>query len=444
METDPGSEADKHSSAGGFSDVLLLVVDCLRSDHLSRFGYKRETTPYLDARDALAFPRTISAAPWTYPSVASMLSGLYSHEHTAGLTGVERGWDEIYEGNLTPIPDDVDTLPEVLRENGWTTFCHTAIKPVEMVGGDKYDVCTCSHHANGRELVEEFLATWDEAGCEANRFGHIHFGDLHGWEVTQEDDERRYANETPFGDVDFLPEFETVAWDDPDARNQYFWDYERLYDTQLRHTDLQIERLLGSLERRGELAETLVVIVGDHGEAFGEHHREVRDILNPARSHPFGISHGGNLFDEVLRVPLLVLNTAESETVQQHVSTVDVFPTVLEQVGISDTTTQSLSGIPLGTLTPGRPIYAEGIGDGYEQKAVYREEYKLIKQFGDRSTLLYNLQADPDERNAIQVGRVGSQLEAMLPPLREKKMDADDDALSSRVRQQLEDLGYKE
>lgn len=435
--------AERKRSSDEPPDVLLVVVDCLRSDHLSRFGYERETTPYLDSVEALAFPKAVTASSWTYPAVASMLTGLYVHEHGAGLSGVERGWGDVQSGDISPIPDDVDTLPEVLRTAGYETICHTAIKTVEMVAGDRFDACDYRNHVRGEELVKEFLASWEEVGSGTDRFGYVHFGDVHGWDVTPEGTGRKHVEEMPFGDVEYLPAPDAVSLDDADARDEYFRKYELLYDTQLRHVDQQIERLLESLDRRGELDDTLVVVVGDHGEALGAHHEMVRDTVNPARSHPYGSSHGGNLFEESLEVPLLVLNAGQSGTVRERVSTVDVVPTILDRVRASEATEQSLSGVPLGTELPERPIYAEGIGDGYQQRAVYWQGYKLIEQVADDVTLLFDLDDDPQERAPIEDGQVLSRLEEMLPSLAEESVEERIE-VSEEAQRRLDDLGYSE
>lgn len=443
MKSTTGEDERTQVPVGEPSDVLLVVVDCLRSDRLSRFGYERETTPYLDATDALACPRTISTASWTYPAVASILSGLYAHEHGAGLYGLERGWDDIRDGEIAPLPDDMETVADVLGERGYETFCQAAIKPVEMAVGDRFDECVYRNHAWAEELVDGLLDMWDGADSDANRFGYVHLGDLHGWDMTPEGTGREHVDETPFGDVEYLPRPDAVSWDDPDARREYFENYELLYDTQLRYVDRQIERLLESLDRRGELDDTLVVVVGDHGEAFGSHHELVRDEVNPARSHPFGSSHGGNLFEEMLQVPLLVLNAGRAGTVEERISTVDIFPTILDRLELPSATEQSLSGVPLGAQAIDRRIYAGGIGDGYEQKAVYWREYKLLKQFADDVTLLYDLDDDPREQNPIEDEQLTSRLEAMLPSSHDQSVDGRIE-VSEETQKRLEDLGYTE
>jgi hypothetical protein len=344
---------------------------------------------------------------------------------------------------VNPLPSDIDTLPEIFERNGWTTFCHTAIKPVEMAVGDRYGTCTCIHHAKGAELVDEFLASWDEASGDTGRFAHVHFGDIHGWDSTHEDDGRPFASATPFGEVGYLPEKDTVSWDNLRARNDYLAEYERLYDTQLRYVDDQIRRLVESLSDRGQFDDTLVVVLGDHGEAFGEHFKEVKQTTNPARTHPFGVSHGGNLFEEVLNVPLLILGTGETEKITRRVSIIDLFPTVLDWVELPIAPRQPGSGISLRTETPDRRIYAGGIGDGYQQQVVYSGQYKLIKQFYNDETLLYNLETDPDERQPIDDRDVSSSLEATLQPNKEAETDLNAD-ISNDTRRQLEDLGYRE
>jgi arylsulfatase A-like enzyme len=123
------------------------------------------------------------------------------------------------------------------------------------------------------------------------------------------------------------------------------------------------------------------------------------------------------------------------------VSTIDLVPTVLSLLGVDSTLSYSLSGEPLGTEPPDRPLFASQIGDGYKQRAVYAGEYKLTRQCHDDVTLLYRLDNRQRERDRVADPEREAALAATLP---DEKWDQPSDSidLAESTKKRLRDLGY--
>jgi len=422
-------------------DVLFLVIDCLRADRISRFGYDRATTPFLDEIEARAFSNAIAPAPWTYPSVAAMLTGLFPHNHGAVPTSETRSWSPIGDLELSVLPADIETLPDILGDAGYRTWCRTGIKPVEMVVGERFDTVMCDHHARGDKLVDSLLSWWDSTVTSGDpRFAYVQFADLHGWDVTQSEDDRHLPEDEPFGELEYLPPADTVDWSDSAARSQYLEMFQRIYDTQLRRVDGLIQTVIEALQVRGDLDDTIVVITGDHGEAFGEHAAVEQGPLSFPHGEPYGLGHGRTLFNEVLNVPIFLHDGACVDVNDSRVSTIDIFPTVLHNVGIEPS--PQLDAVPLKVADETRSILVSGVGHGHAQRAVYDGSYKLIEQVSHGEQLLYNIEADPNEQTALENPSASSRLSRQLADISRTK-DGERVKVSDDVASRLEDLGYR-
>lgn len=423
-------------------DVLILVIDCLRSDHISRFGYHRKTTPHLDSLSTVGFPRTISTASWTYPAVTSILTGLYPHEHGACLAGNKRTWTEVRNGEFGSLSKNIETLSDILQQKGYNTFCQTGIKPVELAVGDRFDKFNCRHHVEGEKLASEFLNWWNENN--KNKFGYIQFADLHGWNRAWNSDYRQWPKVSPFGTIEPLPCPATVEWEDPEERDRYFSNFELIYDTQLRYIDRIIGDLISDIHASGK-NNPLVIICGDHGEAFGEHYEEERDLFSHHRGPPYGIAHGRNLYNESIEVPLLIMDKSENETIDEIISTTDIFTTILDRLGIKTDIKHKSSGVALDTGC-NRFIFSQGIGDGYSQQAVYWNDYKLLRQPYKDISLLYDLSEDPEETEPLKDGKASGVFERLKDHLPDpiNTVRGCRQNIDANTQQNLEDLGYTE
>lgn len=270
-------------------NLLYIVVDTVRADHLSAYGYERATSPNLDrfAAEGIRYETPVSAAPWTWPATASLLTGLYPFTH--GVTY----HDSCY------LPSSADTLAEVLQAEGVTTFGLSA-NPL---------VCIPQNFHQGFEYFEEafqeradvitdrFLAWLDGRG-EQRFFAYLHYFDPHY--PYDPPDGLRYVEEVLGRPVpaDESPTYQAMrSMPKGKGVTGYLEHADKaaiitaLYDAEIRYWDEQLGRLRATLEERGILENTIVVVTSDHGEEMFDHGR---------------VGHSLTLHDELTVVPLVI------------------------------------------------------------------------------------------------------------------------------------------
>jgi len=346
--------------------ILLVTVDSLRPDHLSAYGYGRPTSPRLEAMAATSFlfTRAFSSAPTTRLAIPILHTGRF-----AGLIP----WDR--RSSPYAMRPGVDTVAEILkRERGFVTaafITHRYLGPrwgwsrgFDLID-DRFALPDeeLRTAATGAPLAEE-VASWIEAHKDARFFAWVHLLDPH----------QKYLKHVDAGAPDF---------GDTDAD---------LYDSEVWYTDRAIGRLLDALEAAGIAESTMVVITADHGEALGEHGRS---------------AHGGNLYEEVARVPLILhapgLAPGRTACVTGHV---DLAPTILNFVGV-DGSGYGMSGASLvpeltGTPCPrDREIVLElryGRLGASNLRALVGSRWKLVADINKGTYRLFDLEADPHER----------------------------------------------
>ena len=298
-------------------DILVVVIDTLRADHLSLHGYERPTSPRLDAlaREGMWFDRAYAQSGWTLASFASLLTGLYPHQHLVSRDGCLP--DRF--GRMAPA---TVTLAEALKAQGYTTAAwmnNTFLAPEFGLqdGFDRYDYegATNDVHRTGARTVQEGLAWLDGLEEGQRSFLMLHFmephldyappADIHGTFATGT---RPAALEYPKNPNPFtMLQQGKITLDD--AGRAYL---KALYDEEILAADRALGQLVDGLKARGRLDNTLLVVTADHGEEFWEH----------------GVfEHGHDLWSELTRVPLVVRGpgvpaTGKVETIVEHVDLV--------------------------------------------------------------------------------------------------------------------------
>jgi len=389
-------------SAGG-PNVILVSIDSLRADFVGCYGYRRPTTPFLDslAESGVRFENAISTTSWTLPSHAAMFTGL--NDSTHGLVD-----------NGLSLSDDHVTLAETLARAGYTTagfFGGPYLHPTFGVGQgfDHYESCmgTTPPDASGQAVRRSAMmpgqapshadVTGPRTRDAVKRWAASHDGSpfflfVHLWDVH----------------YDFLPpeeyrvQFTDPAYDGPaDGRlmdNDAIHagmdprDLEHvlgLYAAEIRFTDAILAEILADLEERGLLANTLVIVTADHGEEFFEHG---------------GKGHNKTLFDEVLKVPLIVAwpGQLEPRVVAEQVQIIDLFPTITGAVGLERPLVQGRDLGPLLTGTgrdafTGRDALAELWIDRGSQRALRSNRRKLWQPHAQGPVFSFDLEANPRE-----------------------------------------------
>jgi arylsulfatase A-like enzyme len=354
------------------TNVILFLADALRADRLGFYGYEKPVSPFLDqlAESGVVFLNSYSAASWTKPSAASLLTSLYPQTHGVGL-----------RSNTDALPATVHTLQEHLRANGYVS-AHLSANPLGSTlsgldrGFDSTFTPRFFEAAKDRApkirsdaLVDRTLAWIDEHQGEPF-FLYIHAMDTH----------------TPY--------LARVAADSAAADNAA-----ARYDAEVRFSDTQIRRLHEHLAARGLADRTLFVFTSDHGEAFGEHGQA---------------GHGVSVYQEEIRVPLLMAHrgSLQPERVEEAVTLIDVMPAILGHLRMPlEATAQGVNILSAQErrrdrlIVAGKYTFPEANPSEREVLAAMQSNWKLIARMplsAEAPILeLYDLAADPLERNNL-------------------------------------------
>jgi len=420
--------------------VLLVVVDTLRSDHVGAYGHVRDTTPALDALAArgLRFERAYATAPWTKPSVASILTGLHSDGH--GIAGIR----DVLGRRLT-------TLAERLRAEGYATYgvvSHVILRSQDGFGQgfDVYlqDQARGHAHVSTPGVTRQAVGLLRRAAREKRPFLlFVHYFDPH-YEF-RDHPHIDFAPEAA-GRLDGSESIEELRALGRDVAGAEVDFVRRRYDEEIRLTDEGLERLLAALEALGLSDRTVVVVTADHGEELYE-----RGWLGHTRS----------LHEELLRVPLVIrapgMEAEDARVVKTPVSLASVTPTLLELAGVeragADLGARSLAPFLRGETPRPAPVRAavdysawNGGAATYE-RALVAGRYKLVQSRLTGALRLYDLEADPGERRDLAGERpeLAARLARALPD-RERSAGeaAPRRALSDDELARLRALGYAE
>lgn len=435
-------------------DILLVSIDSLRPDHLGCYGYARPTSPTIDrlAAGGTRFENAISTTSWTLPAHAAMFTGLYDATHGAVDSHLRLGEEHL-------------TLAEVLSARGYRTggfFGGPFLHPTYGLdqGFDHYQSCMTAlpDDAPDAAVREEARAVRGKAHQDVT--GPRTLAEVDRW--------LRTIDETPFflfvhlWDVhyDYIPPQQYVSAFDPgydgtltgvdimrnravrpDMAERDRRHLVALYDAEIRATDDTLERLLEMLQRRGRLEDTLVIVTADHGEEFFEHG---------------GKGHVRTLFDEVIRVPLLMHWKGQipaGRVIREQVRLIDLMPTILT---LADVPSHALvQGRDLSPLMEGRPLPPEAalselLVDGQTMRSLRETGFKLIDS-GRGVSAGFDLLRDPLERHPVPLDGAAtpitrSDLARVLAASRElRRIVAGGDRpakVDPETMQRLRSLGY--
>jgi arylsulfatase len=352
-------------------NVILICLDTVRADHLGTYGNARATSPNLDAlaSRALVFADANATAGWTKPSVPSFLTGTYPAQH-----GVYEGSAHGDAGAVTDLlPASALTLAEVFRQQGYRTgaFVHNA----QLRAGNGFEQGFDSYEQDNwdaRDLRWRGL-DWIDRCLEAQKakpfFLYLHFLDAHWPYPAPEEWITRFATAAAterFRGKDSKALYSSINDGEYTLTSADRTALEALYDGAIAYLDSELGRLFDGLELRGLTDETVVCVVADHGEEFGEHGR---------------VGHGHGLWENLLHVPwILSIPGRKSERCSTPVSLVDLFPTLLSAVALP--VPASLEGVDR-LKDPGavRAIFAEHKTPDRYFQSLRAENQKLLRRF---------------------------------------------------------------
>ena len=438
------------------SNVVVITLDTTRADHLGCYGYPLPTTPNIDAlaKQGVLFEQAYAPMPQTLPTHATLFTGLPPRAHQA----VE---------NAHGLGEGLGTLAETLAARDYETAAFIGslvldqstgigrgFKVFDQPVGVQRDV---QHEVErSAEAVTDEALSWALARhFTAKRFLlWTHYYDAHG---PYEPKEQRIKPEAVEPQVRRHAEFEGLDADALKATSAIWFGY----DNELAFMDAHVGRLLKGLRQRKMLENTVLVVVGDHGEGLMEHGEK---------------SHGATLYQELMLVPLIIVlpdGSRAGTRIHGVVQMQDLLPTILDLAGHPD----ALAGRPglnlapalrAGSELPARPVFFErpyyvpdslrggralshGWGFG-EMAGVVDGHEKLIRLPPDPQTKavvsqLYDLSADPDELRDIAAERPDAvaRLSALLDEwLARYPFDADASppVISPEHEETLKALGY--
>jgi arylsulfatase A-like enzyme len=350
VELPPAVKPPKH--------VLLLVVDALRADHVSCYGYKKNTSPNIDllSQRGVRFTNAYSASPFTRYAFPILLTGRLIPEIS---------WNpDIFPPGIS---DKNTTIAEIMRDAGFKTAAfltyYAMTTPWGMTQGFDHvddDLAVAPSEFYGSitsEGIVDRTVKWIEANAKERWFAFVHFMDVHSTYVKHEG----------------IPTFGKGK--------------EGLYDGEVFFADRAIGRLLARMAELGLEGDTAVVLMADHGEMLGAHGEK---------------THGSSVWQEALRIPLILVSPGIKPGVAPCVAShVDVAPTILNLVGIDGgkygMTASTLVPDLLGSCDPDREIVSEL----NNFRVIVGPRYKLIHRTISQTDQLYDIAEDPGEQRDL-------------------------------------------
>jgi choline-sulfatase len=373
-------------------NVVIIVVDALRPDHLGCYGYGRPTSPHIDeiAASGVRFETAITQAPWTKGSFSTILTSRYPFQH--GVTN----WSAV-------MPDTLVTLPEILASKGYHTMF--VINMIGMTG--RFGVLRGFDEVSEAEKYERnAVQTTEDATAMMQAAPEPYFLIIHYYDAHAPYHPPMAYVDRVSGDLDVNKLIQDGRGDSDAARKARTEKKILFYDGCIRYVDDEIARLVEFLRESGTYDNTVLVVIADHGEALGD-----RDI--------FG--HGAEAYDDVAKVPLVLgwpARFSGGRTVKEQVRLFDLHPTVLEIAGIDDYPPgEAVSLLPLlengvreaapGSFLPADVAMCDCTNREVPGKIALRtSQWKLIIEPLTQLVELYNLKDDPGETVNVWGGGV--------------------------------------
>lgn len=420
-------------------NIVLITIDALRQDHLSCYGYDRNTSPNIDriAEKGIIFQNAVAPSSWTAPSMVSLFTSVYPVNHEV-LHGIGGKWNpkkqEVFSAELT-------TLTEILRNHGYTTFgvasnLHLSRK---LGFGRGFDYFECLSFL-AASPVNKVVYGWEKAIKKSNKFFlWVHYIDPHSPYIARTPWIDHYTSRTVTQKLNFpkktfsqikqlIPQFRT----DPHMLSNLV----ALYDSEIHYVDFHLGELIGKFDLDEN---TLIIITSDHGEEFLDHGQ---------------LGHGNNLYRETINVPLIVKlpYSSEKKTVEKYVNLIDIMPTILESIDAK------LPGQSLGkSFWENKGAVLKNSTSHYNfseldteniVKAIITPEWKYIYDYKNKKEQLYDVTLDPIEQNNLsderreQCNTLNKKLSSWVSQSKKYPPGEKPIELSPREEEKLKTLGY--
>lgn len=439
-------------------NILLIVVDTLRADHLGCYGEKRPTSPFMDqmARKGILFEQAVTVKPVTLPSFCSMLTSQIPRTHGVNYNGDVLGSEQV-------------TLAEVLQTRGYHTAAFISAFVLDSQFGlnqgfEHYDQKLPDREDKQKNLsrsaektVAGVLAWADHYPDTAPYFAMVHFWDPHwpymppGGYLEKVDQSYAPAITGTLEDIEQVRKrlAQTGGVISPEARQ-----LAALYAGEIRYTDDCIKKLIEGMESRGFLEHTIIVLTADHGENMWEH-------------APDYFRHGGNIYHTSVHVPLIYYMPGADggpRRIKSMVRSIDLAPTLLELAGLRPP--HEFKGLSYAHVIRDKRqsgdeqqpllcfIEAKGPATAQQPRGVFDGIMKLIQFPAENNRVeLYDLSRDYGEQQDIsgsQDNSIQDKINSLLQSLNAwnaatqalEQKPAASESLSDDTKSKLKALGY--
>ncbi|OGP84869.1 MAG: hypothetical protein A2Y95_09335 [Deltaproteobacteria bacterium RBG_13_65_10] len=433
-------------------NVILIMVDTLRADRLPAYGYKRIATPVIDAlaADGAVFEHAFSQASWTKPSTATLLTGLYPSTH------------QTYRKSDV-LPASVTTVAEAMKDAGWRTGA--IVSNINLApsfgfdqGTDEYLYLAPDYFFGASESSSK-LALYNLLRLVRERF------------LSKRKDVRHYYQDAP------AVTGAAKAWLDRNGRTRFFLflhymdphdpyfvhpydgtavarvdtprpeasrarEISDLYDGEIVFLDRYLGALISDLKAKGLYESTLIVLTADHGEEFCEHG---------------GWWHGTTLYDEQIRIPLIVKPPREGGTpvlrgrIGGIARSLDISPTILTLCRLH--VPPEMQGVSLEGGAAGSESFAEEDFEGNRLRALRTPQWKIIQANaanprGLPEEELFDVAGDPRETQNLALTQMplakamNARMDRRVAAALRSAVVAEHGRLDAQTRERLKALGY--
>ena len=403
-------------------NVVMLLIDTLRADHLGFMGYERPTSPAMDrwAAEGIVFERAIAPAPWTVPSIASIFTALNpSVHHLLDHRGKYGTAGAPVQGDV--LPPDVETLAESFAAGGYQTCGVVANSWLTRgFGFDQgFGAYECLDprdraYVPAREVIATASRWLGSRKPDQPFFLYLHVMDVHAPYNASEESRRpfiealrRQPASTEIKPGEIRPGYiagianKTQRLDRTLLRRPEYW--QALYDAGITDLDAQLRDLERLLTEAGLWKQTLLVVTADHGEALYEQG---------------GWSHGMSPYHHQLHVPLLLHCPARWSEPRRIASTVGLTalkPTLLELTGLASSAfsqTGSFASLLQPDAISGDGFaFSEGVKYFNHLKTAYSGDYKIVYDSRREQSVWFDLRSDPLEQRRDPVPREDARLD---------------------------------
>ena len=399
------------------ANVVICVIDAARADHVTCYGYPRETTPNINllSQESVLFEEHFSQASSTKPSTTSLLTSQHQDTHLAF--------------DMRALPDSAVTLEQWLREAGLHTVLFSSNPEASPWAGICRDFDEAFHQpqleAHVTESTDVFrpeplvdlITRWLENNRRERFFAYIHFMPPH-LPYSAPDEMKMLAI------ADGEPEYHVGSFEFPQVAEcrkprdvPALPGWITLYDANMRYGDWAVGEVIRLLRQHRLLDSTILVVTSDHGEAFGEHGY---------------VWHGSSVYEETIHVPLLIRfpqGRLGGKRIPSLTQSIDLMPTILDLLDLSaaDAELQGRSCMPLLTGEAEKIndyIFARSLGED-SCYMVWGTEAALLIYEGATMQALYDLRADPGQTRNIasqDPGRVEALREVFLAHARRQRV----------------------